>query len=99
MFALTLSNFIHLLDEATADSPVTSPLYKFIDLVGPYAIGVLLVLSIVYSIILGVRYSKSDDDAGRKNAQSQLVNFVIGAVAIIILITILYAIRKPLAGI
>ena len=99
MLSLSFSNLFYLLDEAVADSAVTSPLYKFIDLVGPYVIGVLIVLSMIYSIILGVRYSKSDDDAGRKNAQQQLINFIIGAVAIIVLITILYAIRKPLAGI
>ena len=99
MFALTLSNFIYLLEEEVQDSTVTSPLYKFIDLIGPYAIGVLLVLSMIYAIILGVRYSKSDDDAARKNAQQQLINFLIGAIAIIVLLVILYAIRKPLAGV
>ena len=80
-----------------ADSAVTSPLFKFIDLVGPYAIAVVLTLSLIYSIILGTRYSKAESTDDRKKAQKQLVSFVIGALVVLLLLVILYAIRGNLA--
>ncbi|MBQ7579541.1 MAG: hypothetical protein IJT25_03330 [Clostridia bacterium] len=80
-----------------ADSAVTGPLFKFIDLIGPYAIGVVLILSLIYSIILGTRYSKAESSDDRKKVQKQLVSFVIGALVILTLLIILYAIRGNLA--
>ena len=80
-----------------ADSAVTGPLFRFIDLVGPYAISVVLILSLIYSIILGTRYSKAESTDDRKKVQKQLVGFVIGAIVILTLLIILYAIRGNLA--
>ena len=80
-----------------ADSEVTGPLFKFIGLVGPYAIGVVLTLTLIYSIILGTRYSKAESTDDRKKVQKQLVSFVIGAVVVLALLIILYAIRDNLA--
>lgn len=77
---------------------VISPLYDGISLVGPYAISVCLVLSILWGIFLGVKYAKAEDPGERENLHKVLVNFVIGAVSVLILISIIYAIRAPLAA-
>lgn len=77
---------------------VISPLYDGISMVGPYAISVCLVLSILWGIFLGVKYAKAEDPGERENLHKVLVNFVIGAVSVLILISIIYAIRAPLAA-
>ena len=79
------------------DSAVTSPIYKAIDLLGPYAIGIILVCGLIYSIILGVGYSKAATTDERKAAQKKIISFVIGLVVILGLVVLLYAIREPLA--
>ena len=81
---------------AATGSDVTDPLYEGISLVGPYAISVVLVLSLFYGVFLGVKYAKCEDASQKANMQKTLVNFVIGAVTILILLCVLYAIRKPL---
>lgn len=91
-----MSNFIRFL-AVENESAVTAPLYKFIVELGPYVLGVLLVLAILYSIILGVQYAKSESNDDRKAAQKKLISFVIGAVVILLLIVILMAIREPLS--
>ena len=76
---------------------VVSPLYDGITLIGPYAISVCLVLSIFWGIFLGVKYAKAEDLSEKVNLHKILVNFFIGAITVIILIAIIYAIRGPLA--
>ena len=76
---------------------VVSPLYDGITLIGPYAISVCLILSIFWGIFLGVKYAKAEDPAEKENLHKVLVNFCIGAVTVLILIGIVYAIREPLA--
>ncbi len=76
---------------------VISPLYDGITLIGPYAISVCLILSIFWGIFLGVKYAKAEDPGEKENLHKILVNFCIGAVTILILIAIIYAIRGPLA--
>lgn len=76
---------------------VVSPLYDGITLIGPYAISVCLVLSIFWGIFLGVKYAKAEDPGEKENLHKVLVNFCIGAVTVLILIAIVYAIREPLA--
>jgi uncharacterized membrane protein len=66
-------------------------------LVGPYVLSVVIVLCIFYGIFLGVKYAKAEDEATKANMQKTLINFIIGAITVIILIAILYAIRAPLA--
>lgn len=83
---------------ASEGEEVISPLYDGISLVGPYAISVCLVLSILWGIFLGVKYAKAEDPGERENLHKVLVNFVIGAVSVLILISIIYAIRAPLAA-
>lgn len=76
---------------------VISPLYDGISTIGPYAISVCLLLSIFWGIFLGVKYAKAEDPGEKENLHKVLVNFCIGAITVLILIAIVYAIREPLA--
>lgn len=76
---------------------VVSPLYDGITLIGPYAIAVCLTLSIFWGVFLGVKYAKAEDPGEKENLHKVLVNFCIGAVTVLILIAVIYAIREPLA--
>lgn len=76
---------------------VLNPVYEGITMIGPYAIGVVATLSIFYGIFLSVKYAKAQSEDERANAQKTLVNFIIGAVIVLVLICVLYAIRGPLA--
>lgn len=75
---------------------VVSPLYDGITLVGPYAIGVCVILSAIWAIFLGVKYAKAEDAGEKANLHKVLVNFCIGAVLVLVLLSIVYAIRGPL---
>jgi prolipoprotein diacylglyceryltransferase len=75
---------------------VLNPIYQALILVGPYAISVVLVLAIFYGIFLGVKYAQAEDEATKANMQKTLINFIIGAVVVVILIGVLAAIYKPL---
>ena len=91
-------NILHsLYSLVLAGDDVVSPIYGGISLVGPYAISVVLVLSLFYGIFLAVKYAQADDAATKAGAQKTLINFIIGAIIVMTLILILYAIRKPLA--
>ena len=76
---------------------VVSPLYDGISLIGPYAIAVCLTLSIFWGVFLGVKYAKAEDPGEKENLHKVLINFCIGAVTVLILISVVYAIREPLA--
>lgn len=76
---------------------VISPLYDGITLVGPYAISVCLLLSVFWGIFLGVKYANADDASEKEKLHKVLVNFCIGAITVLVLICIIYAIREPLA--
>ena len=89
------NQILSLLGASTGDG-VVSPIYGGLTLVGPYAIGVVVALSVFYGIFLGVKYAKAENEADKLNAQKTLVNFIIGAVVVVILISVLYAIREPL---
>ena len=90
-----LSNVFKFLSEAEGEK-VVSPLYDGITLIGPYAIGVCLVLSTLWGIFLGVRYARAEDPGEKENLHKVLVNYCIGAISVVILIAIIYAIREPL---
>jgi len=77
---------------ADNNSPA-SPIYEAITLIGPYALGVISLLVMIYGIVLGVKFAKAEDKETRKKLQQTLINFIIGALSIYVLIGILYAIR------
>lgn len=73
-----------------------SPIYSAIDLVGPYVLSVCTMLTAIYAIILGVKLAKAEDAENRKKVQKTLINFLVGAVSVLILLSILYGIRDVL---
>ncbi len=75
---------------------VLDPIYEGVTLVGPYVLGVVTALCMFYGIFLGVKYAKAEDEATKANMQKSMINFIIGAVSVIVLLGILYAIRGPL---
>lgn len=89
-------NFMIMIGESAENT--VDPLYDAIDTLGPYAIGVVALLGIVYCVILGVKFSKAENSQEADAAKKQLTNAIIGVVAIIILLSILYAIRGSLVS-
>lgn len=92
---LTILRNFRILMGASAESAV-DPLYDAITTLGPYAIGIIALLGIIYSVILGVKFSKAENSQEQDAARKQLINAIIGVVAIVVLLSILYAIRDPL---
>lgn len=74
-----------------------NPIYEGISNVGPYAISVVAILSLFYGVFLGVKYAQADSEEKKTNLHQTLINFIIGAVAIVVLIGVLYAIREPIS--
>ncbi len=79
-------------------SSVVNPIYSGLSLVGPYAIGVVMALCLFYGVFLGVKYAKATEEDEKANAQKTLINFIIGAIVVLVLLCVLYAIREPLAN-
>lgn len=92
-----LSSFISYILASSGDG-VLNPIYSGLSIVGPYALGIVTTLSLFYAVFLGVKYAKAKDETERAGAQKTLINFVIGAGIVIVLISVLYAIRGPLAN-
>ena len=91
-----LSNILTLLLSDGED--VVSPLYDGISAIGPYAIGVVFLLGSVWGVFLGVKYAKAEDPGEKENLHKVLVNFCIGLIVVLALISILYAIRGSLVS-
>ena len=98
MFIQSLSNVISVLCSGggTGGKQAVDPLYDAISTLGPYAIGVVLLLGVIYGIIMGVKYAKAEDSKERAALQKALVNGGIGFLAVLVLVVIVYAIREPL---
>lgn len=74
------------------------PIYSALSTIGPYAIGVVLLCTIIYGVVFGVKFAKAESSEERSKLQKALINGVIGFVTVLILLIILYAIREPLAN-
>ena len=98
MFIQSLSNFLNLVCASgmTGGDQAVDPLYEAISTLGPYAIGVVLILGIIYGIIMGVKFAKAEESKDRAAIQKALVNGIIGFLAVFVLVVITYAIRGPL---
>ncbi|MBQ8451155.1 MAG: hypothetical protein IJ538_00015 [Clostridia bacterium] len=92
-----LVSLISLISAGDGNS-VVNPIYEGMTLVGPYAMGVVALLTLFYGVFLGVKYAKAEDEAEKANVQKTLKNFLIGAFSVIVLLAILYVIRGPIAG-
>ena len=78
------------------DSAVVDPLYKALDIILPVALAIILLSGTLYSIAIGVQYSRASDAAGRATAKKKLINAIIGFGIVLVLMVILYAIRGPI---
>ena len=90
------SSTLRLLGASDAEASL-DPIYKALSTIGPYAISVLLVCTIIYGIIFGVKFAKAEGSEDRAKLQKALVNGLIGFISIVVLVSILYAIRGPLS--
>jgi len=89
-----LNGFINIFMADAQDA--VDPLYDAVTQLGPYAIGVVAILGMIYALILGVKLSKAENSQEIDTAKKQLINAIIGVVAIVVLLSVLYAIREPL---
>jgi len=96
MFTKTIFNMISILGAGTQADNAVDPLYDAITTIGPYAMGVVLLLTIIYGIILGVKYAKAEESKERAALQKALINGIIGFLSVLVLLAILFAIREPL---
>ena len=53
---------------------VLNPIYEALTLIGPYALSVVLVLSIFYGIFLGVKYAQAEDEATKASEYAKDFN-------------------------
>ncbi len=90
------SNVFRLLGKSDAESSL-DPIYQALSTIGPYAIGVVLICTILYGIIFGVKFAKAESNEDKAKLQKALINGLIGFITVLILIIILYAIRGPLS--
>ena len=70
-----------------------SPLYDFIDTWGPFLIGMVTGLCVIYSVVLMVQYVKAEDAGSRDAQKKKVINAIISMVVVILLVVILYALR------
>jgi len=91
MLSKTLNNILN-----AGGAQAVDPLYDAITVLGPYVMGVIAILGILYGIILGVKFAKAEESKDRAALQKALVNGIIGFLSVLVLIVILYAIRGPL---
>lgn len=90
------SNVFRLLGKSDAESSL-DPIYQALSTIGPYAIAVVLICTILYGIIFGVKFAKAEGNEDKAKLQKALINGLIGFITVLILIIILYAIRGPLS--
>lgn len=95
---MKIFDYIFSFISAGSGDGVLNPVYSGLSIVGPIALGIVLVLSLFYGVFLGVKYAKSKDETEKQGAQKTLINFIIGAGIVVVLIAVLYAIRGPLAA-
>lgn len=62
------------------------------NIVGP-CLSVLGTFAVIYVIFLGVQYAKSESDEKRAENKKRMINTLIGAIVMILLITLCYAIK------
>lgn len=93
MFLKILNNVANFVCDA---DDAVSPLYNAISTIGPYAMGVVGLLGVLYGVILGVKFAKAEKGEERAALQKALVNGAIGFVSVLFLITLLYVLRGPI---
>ena len=81
---------------ATSGNKVTDTANKVNEvlktIVGP-CLSVLGGMAIIYMVILGVQYAKSENNEKRGDIKKRIVNLAIGAVTIMVMLTLCFAIK------
>ncbi len=81
-----------LLESSKRLTETASKVYEVMtNIVGP-CLSVLGAFAIIYVIYLGVQYAKSESDEKRAENKKRMINTLIGAIVLILLITLCYAI-------
>ncbi|MBQ8749400.1 MAG: hypothetical protein IJZ29_02920 [Clostridia bacterium] len=75
------------------------PILELIDSALVPILIVLLSVATIYAVILGVNMARADSGEKREEAKKRLINFLIGAIIIIVLIAIIYALASNLDAI
>ena len=90
-----IENMVNILCGNQADASL-DPIYQAITLIGPWALSIITVCGLIYGVIIGTKFSKAEDSGERQKLQKALINGVIGFIAILVLVAVLYGIREPL---
>lgn len=90
-----ISTKARLLAESTEDdyNASVSPIYEFLDTFGPFLIGMILGLGVIYCIVLMVKFVKEESSDEREKVKKQAINAVISFGVVVILLVVLYAMR------
>lgn len=80
----------------TADANLVSTAQKVTEvlnnIVGP-CLSVIGSIAVVYAVVLGVQYAKSESDGKRAEVKSRVTNIIIGIIVIFIMVALCYAIK------
>lgn len=96
-FCLTIFNLlVNNAEGAETQNKVLDPTYQALDIILPVALGIVLLCGTLYSIVLGVQYSRAESTDERSKVKKRLVNAIIGFGVVLVLVAVLYGIRKPL---
>ena len=84
-------------ENVESQDDVLDPTYKALNIILPVALGIVLLCGTLYAVVLGVQYSKAESAEERNKAKKKLINAIIGFGIVLVLVSILFAIRKPLS--
>ena len=73
-----------------------APIVNFIESAMIPIIIVLLAISAIYAIILGVNMARAESAEQRDNAKKRIINFLIGAITIIVILVIVYVLAAKI---
>lgn len=80
---------ISILLQAVDFNPVISPILEIIDAILYPAIAIVGAVGSIYCIVLGVRFSKTDEQNSHDKAKKDLISALIGFIIIFVLIVAL----------
>lgn len=96
-----LSGPVVTIDNGTSDpddvsNSAVDPIYDAVTTFGPALIGLFATCMALYAAIMGFQYSKAESADDRNKAKKKLINGCVGFGVVLVLIIILYALRRPI---
>lgn len=88
--SLILNSFLASAEGSWIDKPETQDALYIIKNTMVWSLGAVAAFGIIYMIVLGVNYAKSDSGDSKAKAQRKIVNVMIGIVCVIVAIILLY---------